>query len=352
MMPHMPVTVRADLAEIADYVAGKKLPGAIILSSNELSGHAPASVLAAIAEAAVDVNRYPAMGADDLMDRTAANFGLDRARLAVGCGSVSLCQQLVQALCTEGDEVVFPWRSFEAYPIVTQVAMARGVRVPLVDHALDLAGLLAAITDRTRLVFVSNPNNPTGTALRTAELTDFLDRVPSNVLVVLDEAYREFVTDQDVPDGFGFLDRQNVAVLRTFSKAYALAGIRLGYLVAAPDVAAGVRKVSIPFSVNRIAQAAGIAAMAAAPELMARCAEVVAERPRVRDALVEMGYDVPESQANFVWLPLGERTAEFNQHCLDQKVVIRAFAGDGARATVGLPAENDAFLAAARTFTR
>ncbi len=352
MMLGMPVTVRADLAEIADYVAGKKIPGAIILSSNELSGPAPASVLAAIAEATAEVNRYPAIGADDLMDRAAAHFDVDRARLAVGCGSVGLCQQVVQALCVQDDEVVFGWRSFEAYPIVTQIAMARGVRVPLVDSTLDLKGMLAAITDRTRLVFVPNPNNPTGTALRTAELTDFLDQVPSDVLVVLDEAYREFVTDTDVPDGMGFLDRQNVAVMRTFSKAYALAGIRLGYLVAAPEVAAGVRKVQIPFSVNRIAQAAGIAAMDAEAELMARCADVTVERTRVHAALVGMGYAVPETQANFVWLPLGERTAEFNQHCLDQKVVIRAFVGDGVRATVGLPAENDAFLEAARTFPR
>jgi histidinol-phosphate aminotransferase len=346
----MPVTVRADLASLPDYIAGRKVPGAVILSSNELSGPAPQSVLAAIAEAAADVNRYPAMGCDDLLDRTAEHFGLDRSRLAVGCGSVSLCQQIVQALCGEGDEVVFAWRSFEAYPIVTQIAMARGVKVPLVDHALDLEGILAAITDRTRVLFVANPNNPTGTALRTAELTSFLDRVPPDVLVVLDEAYREFVTDPDVPDGFSFLDRQNVAVLRTFSKAYALAGIRLGYLVADADIAAGVRKVGIPFSVNRIAQAAGIAAMSAQPELMARCREVIEERPRVRNALLELGYDVPETQANFVWLPLGDRTAAFNEHCMDQKVIIRAFAGEGARATIGLPAENDAFLAAARTF--
>jgi histidinol-phosphate aminotransferase len=155
-----------------------------------------------------------------------------------------------------------------------------------------------------------------------------------------------------VPDGFSVLDRQNVAVLRTFSKAYALAGIRLGYLVADAEIAAGVRRVGIPFSVNRIAQAAGIAAMSAQPELMARCREVVEERPRVRDALLEMGYDVPETQANFVWLPLRDRTAAFNEHCMDQKVIIRAFTGEGARATIGLPAENDAFLAAARTFPR
>jgi histidinol-phosphate aminotransferase len=351
MMRAMPVTVRADLASLPDYIAGRKVPGAVILSSNELSGPPPASMLAAIAVAAADVNRYPAMGADDLLDKTAEHFGLDRPRLAVGCGSVSLCQQLVQATCEPGDEVVFGWRSFEAYPIVTQIAMAAGVKVPLTPaQGLDLDGMLAAVTDRTRLMFVSNPNNPTGTALRTAELTDFLDRVPENVLVVLDEAYREFVTDADVPDGFTFLDRQNVAVLRTFSKAYALAGIRLGFLAASLDVAAGVRKVGIPFAVNRIAQAAGIAAMAATPELMSRCADVTVERARVHEALLDMGYDVPASQANFVWLPLRERTAEFNEHCLDQKVVIRAFAGEGARATVGLPAENDAFLAAAKSF--
>jgi len=348
----MPVSVRADLASLPDYIAGRKVPGAVILSSNELSGPAPQSVLAAIAEAAADINRYPAMGCDDLYDRTAEHFGVDRPRLAVGCGSVSLCQQLVQALCTEGDEVVFGWRSFEAYPIVTQIGSAKAVKVPLVASTIDLEGLLAAITDRTRLLFVANPNNPTGTALRTAELTSFLDRVPENVLVVLDEAYREFVTDPDVPDGFSFLDRQNVAVLRTFSKAYALAGIRLGYLVADEPIAAGVRKVGIPFSVNRVAQAAGIAAMAAQDELMARCREVIEERPRVLAELREMGYDVPESQANFVWLPLGERTAAFNEHCMDHKVVIRAFTGEGVRATIGLPAENDAFLAAARTFPR
>jgi histidinol-phosphate aminotransferase len=352
MMAAMPVTVRADLASLPDYVAGRKVPGAVILSSNELSGPPPAAVVAAVTEAAADVNRYPAMGCDDLLDRTAEHFDLDRPRLAVGCGSVSLCQQVVQALCGEGDEVVFGWRSFEAYPIVTQIASATGVKVPSVDHALDLDGMLAAVTDRTRVMFVANPNNPTGTALRTAELTAFLDRVPSNVLVVLDEAYREFVTDPDVPDGLSFLDRQNVAVLRTFSKAYALAGIRLGYLVADAAIAAGVRKVGIPFSVNRIAQAAGIAAMAAQAELMARCHEVTEERPRVRAALLELGYDVPDTQANFVWLPLGERTAAFNEHCMDQKVIIRAFAGEGARATIGLPAENDAFLAAAGTFPR
>jgi histidinol-phosphate aminotransferase len=171
--------------------------------------------------------------------------------------------------------------------------------------------------------------------------------------VVLDEAYREFVTDPDVPDGLRLAEgRDNVAVVRTFSKAYGLAGIRVGYCVAAPEVAAAVRKVGIPFAVNRIAQAAGVAAMDAADELLARCEPITVERERVRAALLDMGYEIPETQANFVWLPLLDRTQAFNQHCLDQKVIIRAFAGEGVRATVAQPEENDAFLAAARTFPR
>ncbi|MCT2585028.1 histidinol-phosphate transaminase [Actinophytocola gossypii] len=350
----MALTVRADLANLPDYIPGRKIPGAIVLSSNEVSTPAPPSVLAAITEAAAEINRYPQMANDDLMARTSRYTGVPEERLAIGCGSVSLCQQLIQAMCTEGQEVVFAWRSFEAYPIVTQVVGARSVKVPLTsDYRHDLDAMLAAITDRTRVVFVANPNNPTGTALHTGELERFLDAVPDHVLVVLDEAYREFVTDPDLPDGLALAEgRENLAVVRTFSKAYGLAGIRVGYAAAPPAVAAAVRKVAIPFSVSRIAQAAAVAAMDAAEELLARCAPVARERERVRDELLAMGYEVPASQANFVWLPLGDRTAAFNDHLLAHKVVIRAFAGEGARVTVAQPDENDAFLAAARTFER
>ncbi|MPZ82926.1 MAG: histidinol-phosphate transaminase [Actinophytocola sp.] len=349
----MAPTVRADLANLPDYIPGRKIPGAIVLSSNEVSTPTPPSVLAAMAEAAAGANRYPQMANDDLLARTSAYVGVPEERLAIGCGSVSLCQQLVQAMCTDGQEVVFAWRSFEAYPIVTQIAGAVPVRVPLTaDYRHDLAAMLAAITDNTRVVFIANPNNPTGTALYTAELARFLDAVPDHVLVVLDEAYREFVTAADLPDGLALVEgRDNLAVIRTFSKAYGLAGIRVGYSVASPEITSGVRKVGIPFSVSRVAQAAAVAAMDAADELLARCEPVTVERERVHAALLEMGFEVPASQANFVWLPLGERTAAFNEHCLEQKVVVRAFVGEGARVTVGLPEENDAFLAAARSFT-
>jgi histidinol-phosphate aminotransferase len=219
------------------------------------------------------------------------------------------------------------------------------------DHTHDLPAMLDVITPATRLVFVCNPNNPTGTVLRRDELVTFLDAVPDGVLVVLDEAYREFVTDPGVPDGVALgRERDNVAVLRTFSKAYGLAGLRVGYCVAAEHVTAALRKVYVPFSVNSLAQTAALASLDVADEMLARCQDIAAERDRVRAGLLAMGYPVPDSQTNFVWLPLGERTAAFNEHCLEHKVVIRAFPGDGARVTVGDPGENDAFLAAARTF--
>ena len=351
----MAITVREDLAGIPDYIPGRKIPGAIVLSSNEVPGRPPEAILSAIAEAAADVNRYPAMGCEDLMAKLSGVLGVDQGRLAVGCGSVSLCQQLIQAMCVPGDEVVFSWRSFEAYPILTQVVGAVARRVPLTpDHRQDVDALLAAVTSRTRLMFVCNPNNPTGTVVHADELNHLLDNVPDHVLVVLDEAYKEFVTDPAVPDGLTLQStRDNVAVLRTFSKAYGLAGARAGYCVAPEPIATGVRKVVIPFSVNKLAQAAAIASLDVADELLARCATVVRERARVYAELHSLGYDVPQSQGNFLWLPLGERTMAFNEHCVENKVLVRSFAGDGSRVTVvGIPEENDAFLAAASSFPR
>ncbi|ALG05711.1 histidinol-phosphate transaminase [Kibdelosporangium phytohabitans] len=348
------VQPRADLASLPSYVPGRTIPGAIKLASNEVPAGPLPSVTKAIADAAAHAHRYPDSGAGELTARLAAKLGVPESRIAVGCGSVSLCQQLIQATCTERDEVLFAWRSFEAYPIVTHVVGAKQVRVPLTDdHALDLDAMLAAITPRTRLVFVCTPNNPTGTLVRKAELDRFIEAVPSNVLVVLDEAYFEFVTDPDATDGIDYLrERDNVAVLRTFSKAYGLAGLRVGYCVTSEEVATAVRKVYVPFSVNHLAQAAAIASLDAEQELFERVLEIKDERIRVRDELVAAGYDVPETQANFVWLPLGDRTAAFNEHCLANKLVVRAFAGEGARVTISTAEENDLFLAAAKSFSR
>jgi histidinol-phosphate aminotransferase len=321
------------------------------LASNEMSASPLPSVVAAICDAAAGVNRYPDNGASALVDRLAVQLEVSPSHLAIGCGSVTLCQQLVQATCGPADEVLFAWRSFEAYPLITRVVGARQHPVPLrPNHTHDLPAMLDAITPATRLVFLCNPNNPTGTAVRRDELIAFLDAVPEGVLVALDEAYHEFVTDPAVPDGMALhRDRDNLAVLRTFSKAYGLAGLRVGYCVAPEPVTTALRKVSVPFSVNALAQVAALAGLDVQDEVLARCQGVAAERDRVRAGLLAMGYPVPDSQANFVWLPLGAQTTAFTEHCLEHKIVIRPFPGDGARITIGDPAENDAFLAAAST---
>ena len=350
----MSVPLRPDLAALPAYVAGRTVPGAIKLASNEMSLPPLPSVLDAVARTAAAGNRYPDIGVAALTSRLAEHHGVGGDRIAVGCGSVALCQQLVQSVCSPGDEVVFAWRSFEAYPIVSLIGHARGVPVPLdAGHVHDLDAMAAAITPSTRMVFVCNPNNPTGTAVRRDALVAFLARVPEHVVVVLDEAYREFVTDPDVPDGLALLDAHpNVVVLRTFSKAHRLAGLRVGFAVAPRELAATLRAVSIPFSVNSLAQAAAIAALDALDELLADCVDTVHERARVEAALHELGYSVPPSQSNFVWLPLGEDATRFSEHALDNKVVVRAFAGDGVRVSAGTPEENDLFLSAAASFPR
>ena len=348
----MTVRTRADLESLPVYVPGRNIPGAVKLASNEVSEGPLPSVAAAIAEAAAGINRYPDNGITALSERLAARLNVPQSHLAVGCGSVSLCQQLVQAICGRDDEVLFAWRSFEEYPRITQVVGARPCTVALrPDHTHDLPAMLDAITPATRLVFVCSPNNPTGTAVRRDELVAFLDAVPGGVLVALDEAYFEFVTDPAVPDGVALgRQRDNLAVLRTFSKAYGLAGLRVGYCVAPEPIAAALRKMYVTFSVNSLAQVAALASLDVADELLTRCQRIATERDRVRAELITMGYPVPDSQANFVWLPLGEHTAAFDDHCLEHKVVIRGFPGAGARVTVSDPAENEAFLAAARSF--
>jgi histidinol-phosphate aminotransferase len=347
--------IRADLVSLPAYVPGRSIPGAIKLASNEVALPPPPGVLAAIAEAAAAGNRYPDLAVTGLTTRLADDFGLDQTRIAVGCGSVSLCQQLVSITCLEPeDEVVYAWRSFESYPIVTQIGGGTKRPVPLDDEFRhDLDAMATAATPRTRLVFVCSPNNPTGTAVRRAEFERFLERVGPDVLVALDEAYREFVTDPDAVDGTALLDAYpNLVVLRTFSKAYRLAGLRVGYALAAPEVAQALRKVGSPFAVSGVAQAAAIAALDCRNELLTACGDVAGERARVREALVQAGYTVPRSEANFVWVSLGDRTAPFAAHCLDQKVVVRPFHPDGVRVTTSTPEENDALLAAALSFPR
>ena len=321
------------------------------LSSNESPFEPLPSVIKAITEAALSVNQYPDNGAQALIEAIAERFGVPQQHVAVGCGSVGVTQQLLEAVGEPGAEVMYAWRSFEAYPTLADLAAAESVRVPLRDETHDLAAMAAAITPRTRLIFVCNPNNPTGTVVRGAELEAFLDLVPADCLVVLDEAYHEYIRDEAVPDGVTlYRDRPNVAVLRTFSKAYGLAGLRTGFMIAHEPVAAAARATMLPFSVNRIAQAAAIASLAAEAELLERVELTVKERTRVREALIADGWTVPPTEANFVWLRLGEHTIAFAAACEAVGIAVRPFAGEGARVSIGDAEANDAFLAVARAF--
>jgi histidinol-phosphate aminotransferase len=279
--------------------------------------------------------------------------GIDR--LAAGTGSVAVLYHLLQAFCEDGDEVVYAWRSFEAYPIAVAVSGAASVQVPLTpDGRHDLDAMAAAVTERTKVVLVCSPNNPTGPSVGRDELVRFLDRVPEDVVVVLDEAYREFVRPGDGPEAFDGVElgrtRPNVVAMRTFAKAYGLAGFRVGYVVADPVVASAVRAASLPFGGSSVAQAAAVASLEREAELLERVEALVAERSRVLEALRGQGWQVPEPQGNFVWLDLGDRTADFAAAAEEEGVMVRPFAGEGVRVSIGESAGNDVFLQVAAGF--
>ncbi|HMM95276.1 histidinol-phosphate transaminase [Phycicoccus sp.] len=343
-----PVHLRDALAALPAYTPGRPATVreglvAYKISSNENPYPPLPSVLEAVRDAAAGMNRYPDMAVTALTEAIAARLGVPAARISTGPGSVGVLDQLVRATCDNGDEVVFAWRSFEAYPILATLAGARPVMVPLAPgDRHDLDAMAEAVTDRTRLVLVCTPNNPTGTTVGAAELEAFLARVPRDVLVVIDEAYLEFVDAPDAPDALAVHEAHpNVVVLRTFSKAYGLAGLRVGYAVAHEPVAAALRKSALPFGVNSLAQVAALASLDATDELEVRVKELVAERERVLAALREQGWDVPDQQANFVWFGLGEDTAAFAAVCDEAGLTVRPYGTDGVRATIAEPEAND-----------
>jgi len=348
---------RPAIAELPAYVAGRPAtprPGLTTykLSSNENPFPPPEPILEAVAAAATQLNRYPDMGCTELYAALADRFDVPTDWLAAGTGSVAVLYHLLQAFCGPGDEVVHAWRSFEAYPIAVSVAGATGVKVPVTaDGRHDLEAMAAAITPRTRIVLLCTPNNPTGPALRQTEVLGFVERVPSDVMVVVDEAYREFVRAEDPVDGIDLVRSfPNVVAMRTFAKAFGLAGLRVGYCVARPDVAAAVRACALPFGVSTIAQRATIAALACEAQLTERVEVLVAERARIVSGLRDQGWTIPDAQGNFVWLPLGDRATEFAAFADDAGITVRPFAGDGVRVSVGEEAGNDVFLDVARRF--
>lgn len=331
--------IRPAIAALPPYRQGKQAGAeAFKLSSNENPFEPLPSVVKALTET-VPVNRYPDASAGALRARLGERYGVGADAVHVASGSVSILYQLIAAVASVGDEVIYAWRSFEAYPGIPLIAGAESVQVPLrADATHDLDAMADAVTDRTRAIIVCTPNNPTGPIVTSAEFAAFVARVPRDVLIILDEAYIEFVTAEGAVNGLEervFDAHPNVVVLRTFSKAYGLAGLRVGYAIGNARVLDAARSTAIPLSVTSAAERAAIASLDAEAELMERVEVILDRRTRLRDGLREQGWDVPDAQGNFVWLPTGDRTDDVAQALVEADLVVRAFSGSGIRISVG-----------------
>ena len=346
-LPDLPVRIRPEIAALPAYKQGKQAGAAAFkLSSNENPFEPLPSVVAAV-QTAVAFNRYPDATASRLRARLADRFGVTADAVHIAAGSVSILYQLAQATSGPGDEILFSWRSFEAYPGLAVVAGATSVTVPN-DAAggHDLDAMADAITDRTRMVIVCTPNNPTGPIVTQQAFDAFLARVPADLLVVLDEAYAEFVTDPAAVRGAAVVaaGHPNVVVLRTFSKAYGLAGLRVGYAVGDPRILDAARATGIPLSVTAAAEEAALASLDAEDELHERVRALAVRRDDLAARLRDAGWDVPVAQGNFVWLPAGERALEVAAAFEDAGLIVRPFAGDGVRISIGEHESVDAIV--------
>lgn len=349
--------LREDLADLAPYVPGLRASQVrersgkqhvVKLSSNESPyGPFPAA-LAAMQAVLPYLNRYSDGGAMALRRKLSARSGVGVERISVTNGSNELLRLLAQVVLRPGDEVVYPWPSFVVYPMVTDIFGAKRVPVPCRDgFFVDLDAILAAITPRTRLVFLCNPNNPTGTVYDRDAFSAFMERLPEHVLLVIDEAYREFVTDPRFPDGLDFFDGQRpVVVARTFSKIYGLAGARVGYAFMPAELAVAIDKVREPFNVNMVAQIGAYHSLDDEAEVARRRAENQEQKTYLYRCFDRLGLRYVPSQTNFVYFKT-DRPVEVFEALLEEGVIVRDFGNQAAlRVGIGTPEETQATIAA------
>ncbi|MBT1545340.1 histidinol-phosphate transaminase [Curtobacterium aurantiacum] len=350
-MSEQRVHIRPEVAVLPAYKQGRQAAdSAFKLSSNENPFPPLPGVVEAV-QAQTSYNRYPDATALAVRAVLANRFGLTAEQVHVAPGSVAILHELARATSGPGDEVVYAWRSFEAYPGVVTVAGATSVPVPnRADGGHDLDAMAAAVTERTRMVIVCSPNNPTGPIVTADEFDAFMAAVPQSVLVVLDEAYAEFVTDETAVHGHPLLAAHpNLVVLRTFSKAYGLAGLRVGYALGPDYVLDAVRACAIPLSVTAQGQAAALASLEREAELLERVSEIATLRDRIVGELRAQGWDVPDAQGNFLWLPTGERTATAAAAFEDAGIIVRAFPPEGIRISIGEHEAVETLLETARS---
>lgn len=328
------------------------------LSSNENPLPPIPAVLEAIANQ-TDFNRYPDPLSSKLRAALAEFLNVPADDIVTGAGSLGALNQLLATFAGQNDdgkadEVIYAWRSFEAYPISVGLVGAESVQVPLTaDGRHDLDAMAAAVTVRTKIVLLCTPNNPTGPILTAAETDRFIQAVPSDVVVVIDEAYQEFVRATDAVDGIALYRKYpNVVVLRTFSKAHGLAGLRVGYSVSNPGLTQHLRVAATPFAVSQIAERAAIVSLQNYPLVVERVQSLVDERTRVTSGLRDLGWFVPEAQGNFVWLNLGENSSEFAELAGAQALSVRAFGDEGVRVSIGEVEANTRFLELCANYTK
>jgi histidinol-phosphate aminotransferase len=323
------------------------------LASNESPSPPHPEVIEAIAAAAGAMNRYPDPDATLLRRRVAERYDTDPARVAVGNGSCEILLAAAEALCEPGAEILYAWPAFSMYPYLPALTGAREVRVPLAEGDVhDLGAMAAEVSAATQLVLVCNPNNPTATHVPAAQVAEFCAGLPAHVTVILDEAYVEFQTDDDVDASVDLLaDLPNLVVLRTFSKCYGLAGLRVGYALGSPKFRAAIDAVRQPFSVNALAQAAGAEAILHQDDVSKRVESTIAERLRVEEGLAELGLTTAETHANFSWIDLGDAAeADIVSGLAEHQIAVRPGTplGDPGhiRVSYGTAAENHRFLTA------
>jgi histidinol-phosphate aminotransferase len=360
-MGPMTVTFAEKLARIPGYQAGVptgQAPEAIAsggiaqLASNESPSPPHPAVVEAIRNAATAMNRYPDPDATLLRRRIAERYETEPARVALGNGSCEILLAAAEALCEPGAEILYAWPSFSMYPYLPALTGAREVRVPLAEGDVhDLHAMAEEVTAATQLVLVCNPNNPTATHLPAARVAEFCERLPDHVTIIIDEAYVEFQTDDDPDQTIDLLaDFPNLVILRTFSKVYGLAGLRVGFAIGSPKFRAAVDAVRQPFSVNALAQAAAAEAILHSDDVTRRVESAIAERIRVEEGLGELGLVTTETQANFSWIDLGDADeAAVVAGLAERSIAVRPgtpLGGPGhIRVSYGTLAEDDRFLA-------
>ncbi len=356
------IRVSDEIRGLAPYVPGKPieeverelgLRGVVKLASNENALGASPRALAAIRRASRRLHRYPDGAGRELRRALAKRFGFGPGQIALGNGSNELIELLSRTLLSPGDEAVMARPTFPLYRIQTIASRGRAVEVPLAEHVHDLDAIAKAVGPRTRLVFICNPNNPTGTIVERAAVERFLGAIPAEVLVVFDEAYREYADESRMPDTPRYLrEGRNIIVLRTFSKIYGLAALRIGYGIAAPDLVEYLNRVRQPFNTNLLAQEAALAALGDRAHVRRSLAVVREGKKAIAAALDRVGLRHIPSEANFIFFHAGEKARPLCDAVLRRGVILRDLGEGWLRVTIGRPAENRKFIRALEAWTR